>query len=84
MCVYSLHLAHSGGSCRSYFHSDAILSVPQLWSKRNWKHLRTAEVTEGAKLELLLFSHKWKHQYLSELVTSQSQDRNRYRQRHNE
>lgn len=50
-------------------HSVAILSVPQLWSERNEKHCRTVEVTEGARLKLLLFSHKWDHHHLSELVT---------------
>lgn len=57
-CGLALPLAHSGESCRSYLHSAAILSVPQLWSKRNRKHYRTVEVTEGGESELLLFSHQ--------------------------
>lgn len=81
-CVHNLLLAHSGKSSRPYLHSYSILLVPQLWSKRNEKHYRTVEVTEGGKLELLLFSHKWNHHHLSELVTSQLQYKNQCRQTH--
>ncbi len=75
-------VAHSGRSCRPYLHSDGILSVAQLWSERNEKHYRTVQVTEGARLELLLFSHKWNHHHLSDLATSQFQHRNQGRLRH--
>lgn len=58
-----------------------IVPVPQLWSRRNEKHYRAEEVTEGAKLELLLVSHKWNcHHHLSELVTSQLRHENQCRQ----
>lgn len=79
--VHTLHLAHSEKSCRPYLHSYSIQPVPQLWSKRNEKHYRTVEVTEGAKLELLLFYLKWNHHHLSELVTSQEY-KNQSRQTH--
>lgn len=65
-----------------YLHSDTVLSVPQLWSRRNEKHYRIVEVTEGARLELLLFSHKWNHHHLLESLTSQLQHRNQCGQGH--
>lgn len=78
LCVYNLPVAHSGRGCRHYLHSDTILSVPQLWSKKNEKHYRTVEVSEGAKLKLLLFSLRWNHHHFLELVTSQLQHRNQH------
>lgn len=68
-CVSSL-LVHGEGqeiSC-PYLHSYSGFPVPQLWSGRNDKHYRGAEVTEGAEPKLLLFSPKWKRWYLSGLV----------------
>lgn len=73
-CVSSL-LVHGEGqeiSC-PYLHSYSGFAVPQLWSGRNDKHYRGAEVTEGAEPKLLLFSPKWKRWYLSGLVRSQPQ-----------
>lgn len=54
-----------------YLHSYSGFPVPQLWSRRNDKHYRGAEVTEGAQPELLLFSHKWNRWCLLGLVGSE-------------
>lgn len=49
-CVSSL-LVHGEGQEISgpYLHSYSGFPVPQLWSGRNDKHSRGAEVTEGAE-----------------------------------
>lgn len=60
-----------------YLHSYSGFPVPQLWSRRNDKHYRGAEVTEGAEPELLLFSRKWNRWCLSGLVGSEPQPRRR-------
>lgn len=55
--VSSLVARHEGQEISGpYLHSRSGLPVRQLWSGRNDKHYRRAEVTEGAEPELLLFS----------------------------
>lgn len=65
------HIVEKWPSALFAFSHHSTCQPPQLWSTTIEKYYRGAQVTEGAKLKLLLFGQKWDQHHLSELVTSQ-------------